>query len=359
LTERWLITALAVLGLVVLGELASTRARRRLDHVPAMLLRFAVGRLPVEIRVDVGDEWHAELFHILRARRPLPVIRLGRGIAFAVGLIFTAPQIGRDLAAVRDGPYGAVLRAAASDSRDATAGIWRLARDVNGHTPLAEFVVAVGMGGFVALWDGWRWALASVLLLVCASACYRRCRSLMRSVTPPELRARAARRRTRRRLLRLTWVGYVCLHGCPTPDGKIIDHVVIGPTGIHVLSSQWLDRRLPVRMSAGAPLYHGPYACTELLQQVRQQAAQLAALLGTAPGAPGPIRPCLVIYGASVWTDVPRGDVDVLPPRRLRKWLRHGKRKAPAAEVEQMTAAVAQALSLVLMTPAEESLLAE
>jgi hypothetical protein len=62
----WLASLTVALGLAAISPLVSDEVRARLDHIPSALLRLAIRRLPVSVRGDVGEEWEAELCHILR-----------------------------------------------------------------------------------------------------------------------------------------------------------------------------------------------------------------------------------------------------------------------------------------------------
>ena len=56
---------LASLVVVIVGDLVSEEVRARLDHLPHTVLRLAIRRLSPDLRDDIGEEWQAELDHIL------------------------------------------------------------------------------------------------------------------------------------------------------------------------------------------------------------------------------------------------------------------------------------------------------
>jgi transcriptional regulator with XRE-family HTH domain len=76
---------------------ASEEIRGRLDRLPHLLIRLASRRVPGDVRDELIDEWTAELHEILHGAEALPVTRLVCGIRFGLGLLRTAPDIGRQL----------------------------------------------------------------------------------------------------------------------------------------------------------------------------------------------------------------------------------------------------------------------
>ena len=95
-----LVVALAALAALVgagLGDMVSSEVRARLDQVPQAIAVLAVRRLPGELRVELADEWFAELHEILRGAEAVPVTRLVVGCRFAVGLVRASRTVGREL----------------------------------------------------------------------------------------------------------------------------------------------------------------------------------------------------------------------------------------------------------------------
>jgi hypothetical protein len=82
-------------------DLVSEELRSRLDRVPYAVLHAAIRRLPVEVRQSAGDEWLAELHHIVRHAEGRPIARLLTATRYALGLLRTARRIGRELKVVR------------------------------------------------------------------------------------------------------------------------------------------------------------------------------------------------------------------------------------------------------------------
>jgi hypothetical protein len=89
------------LAILTLGDMASKEVRARLDRLPRALIGLAVRRLPPELRDDLGDEWHAELDHILRRAKLYPVTRIFVGTRYAIGIVRSASSVGRSLRLVR------------------------------------------------------------------------------------------------------------------------------------------------------------------------------------------------------------------------------------------------------------------
>ena len=97
----WLLGAALTLMLATLSSMVSNEAKARLDRIPYGLLSIAVRRLPQQIRADVGQEWHAELDHILHRVEAYPITRLLLGTRFALGLLRVAPAVGKSLNGIR------------------------------------------------------------------------------------------------------------------------------------------------------------------------------------------------------------------------------------------------------------------
>ena len=88
---------------MTVGALVSEELRSRLDRMPHAVLRLAIRRLPVETRQSVGNEWQAELHHILRHAESRPITRLLKATPYTFGLLRKARRVGRELKSVRTG----------------------------------------------------------------------------------------------------------------------------------------------------------------------------------------------------------------------------------------------------------------
>lgn len=96
-----IIVFLVALITTTVSNLVTEELRSRLDLMPYAVLRLAIRRLPAELQKDVGDEWLAELHHILHRTESLPVTRVVSAISYTLGLLRTARRIGRGLIGVR------------------------------------------------------------------------------------------------------------------------------------------------------------------------------------------------------------------------------------------------------------------
>jgi hypothetical protein len=182
-------------------------------------------------------------------------------------------------------------------------------------------VAAIVACALFAALIAWPVGLAAATLVVTMDAVYR---SRTSPAFSPTARAASARRRTRRRLARLGSLGYLSLHARAIPGtDAVIDHLVVGPTGIYAVDSEVWDRRLPVRATRGGKLFHGPRDQAARLEHAQWEASQAARLIGAALGQPVTARPAMVIYGPTVpWIVVRIAGVDVFCGRRLGRYLR-------------------------------------
>jgi hypothetical protein len=90
---------------IALGDLVSEEIRGWLDRAPQAIVRLAVRRLDPESREFIYQEvWLPDLYYYLRGDESRPITRLVRGTTFAIGLLFAASRIARDLVAAPTGP---------------------------------------------------------------------------------------------------------------------------------------------------------------------------------------------------------------------------------------------------------------
>ena len=339
----WLAGAVLTLILATVTGMVSDEARARLDRIPYGLLRVAIRRLPQEIRADVGQEWRAELDHILHRVQAYPLTRLLSGTRFALGLLRVAPAVGKSLIGIRtDNPEGERPHKSAS-RRDAAERV-KLGEIVD-SPPIQvwrrRLTLAVVSGLTFTFIFTWRACLTGAILAAIADAIYR---SRTMVAAPPGASARAMRL-----LSRLRPDQYICLHNLAMPGTREeIDHLVVGPGGIYILTSQEWDRRLSARAKpAEGQLYHGPASKAAILEDTHRRAASAAELIGAELGAKIEIRAGVLILGPRLFHNaVPATDVielrgvDVFGPRATRRWLEHGEGTVPAAEREKLAAAV-------------------
>lgn len=208
--------------------------------------------------------------------------------------------------------------------------------------------IAAGSGGAVAALAGWQAGIGTALLAAAADTLFR---ARTTAVIPASVLVSSAQRRTRWRLRQLGPAGYLSLHGRAIPGtGSVIDHLVIGPAGVFAVDSQRWDRRLPVRVTRGGELFHGPFDQRARLEHAAWEAHRASLLIGEAAGEPVPVRPAMAIYGPAVpWVVASISGVDVFCGRRVRRYLRRqaGTRRRwllTGPEVEFLCEAAAQAL---------------
>jgi hypothetical protein len=145
-----------------------------------------------------------------------------------------------------------------------------------------------------------------------------------------------AQKRTIKQLARMERAGYLALHRRPIPDSaEVIDHLVIGPTGIYAIDSEKWNKQLPIRTRNGKQLWLGPESKKDRLEHARWEAGQASERLSGKLGMEITVQPALAIYGPKISWDIAhiRG-VDVFSGDRLQKYLR---RRARRKGVPQLT----------------------
>lgn len=223
----------------------------------------------------------------------------------------------------------------------------RLRADPRLRVWVTRTVVSLVLFIAVSMWKDWRYGLTAAVIYAGADTIYR---SKTTGITPAWVRVTSAQRRTGRRLRVLRTAGYMALHARTIPGtNTVIDHVVVGPSGIFTVDSQLMDPRLPVTASKGM-LYHGPVSQVERIDHARFEASHAAALIATELGQRVRVRPAMVVYGPSIpWTIVRLKGVDVFDGRHVSTYFRK-QSKATAghhldsAQVALVFAAAAHAL---------------
>ena len=148
----------------------------------------------------------------------------------------------------------------------------------------------------------------------------------------------AAQRRTERKLTKLDGAGYLSLHERAIPGSdNVIDHLVVGPAGVHAIDSERWDKRLPVRVIKRKQLWHGPFSQKDRLIEARWEAARASELISGALGRHVDVRPSLAIYGPKIpWQVLTIRDVDVYSGDEIRKYLRRRSKLNRGARLSQM-----------------------
>lgn len=199
----------------------------------------------------------------------------------------------------------------------------------------------------------WRVGLTLAVLAAIADAVIR---SRASAASSAEGFTSGAQRRTKRELAKLERSGYRSLHVRSIPGSRdVIDHLLIGPTGVYAIDSEQWDKRLPVRTKNARQLWHGPFSQKERLEHARWEAAQASRLIGDALGEPIEVRPAMVVYGPQIpWGVATIRDVDVFGADRLRKYLR---RHSAGARAPRLTASEVERIYTVadrVLRPAQQ-----
>jgi hypothetical protein len=180
---------------------------------------------------------------------------------------------------------------------------------------------------FAALTRSWEIALTLAILTGILDTVYRSRNAANYVVNGPHPGARKA---TRGQLARMRREGYFSLEDRPIPNsGEIIDHLVVGPSGVYAIDSEKWDAKLPIRTLNGKRLYLGPESQKDRLDHAVWEASQASEILSEALGTDIPVRAALAIYGPKVpWDIATIRNVDVFTGQGLRKYLkRRGRAK--------------------------------
>jgi len=211
-----------------------------------------------------------------------------------------------------------------------------------------RLIIAVALGIVVTILANWQLGLTVAVLAGIFDAIIRARAS---AASTAEGLTTSAQRRTKRELARLQRSGYRSLHIRSIPGSdEVIDHLLIGPTGVYAIDSEQWDKRLPVRTKNGRQLWHGPFSQRDRLEHARWEAEQAGRLLSDALGEPISVRPAMAVYGPAIpWGVATIRDVDVFSGDRLRKYLRRhpAGARAPrltASEVERIYTAADRVL---------------
>jgi hypothetical protein len=237
-------------------------------------------------------------------------------------------------------PFGMMLRAiargGAGDDGEPRVTMRDLPPDVQLRFWRWRFIIMVIVGAlFAALTRSWEIALTLAILAGIVDTVYRSRNAASYQVSTPHP---GARKRTRRQLARMPREGYFTLNDRPIPGtDDVIDHLVVGPTGIYAIDSEKWHAKLPVRTQNHRRLFLGPQSQKDRLDHAAWEAAQATALLSGALGTEIVVRPALAVYGPKIpWDIATIRDVDVFNGASLRKYLkRSGRPRGGAAQLSR------------------------
>jgi Nuclease-related domain len=227
-------------------------------------------------------------------------------------------------------------------------GIRHLAKDSQAPVWRRRLIIAVVVGVVFTILLSWRVGLTLAVLAAIADAVIRSRKS---SSGRSNGFTSSAQRRTKKQLDQLERSGYRSLHMRVIPGSEeVIDHLLIGPTGVYSIDSEQWDKGLPVRTRNGRQLWHGPFSQKERLQHAHWEAAQASERIGRALGEPVSVHPAMAVYGPPIpWGVATIRDVDVFSGDKLRKYLRKrpgvsSMTKLTASDIERIYTAAERTL---------------
>jgi hypothetical protein len=249
--------------------------------------------------IPIGASWNQPIGSRTVADQP-PEDRKPRSFAMLRGLLHgPEDDDGRPRVAISDLPP------------DIRVHFWRL-----------RLIITVVVAAVVAaLTRSWEIALTVAILTWIVDTVYRSRNAANYQVAGPHP---GARKRTRTQLARMRRERYFTLNDRPIPgSSEIIDHLVVGPTGVYAIDSEKWDNKLPVRTQKGTVLYLGPQSQKARLDHAAWEASQASELLSQALGTQITVRPALAIYGPKIpWEIITIRNVDVFTGPALRRYLR-------------------------------------
>jgi hypothetical protein len=197
---------------------------------------------------------------------------------------------------------------------DARVRLWRL-----------RVLIMLIVGVVFSIIAGWPTGITLAILAGIADTIYR---SRTVGSEPRAGKMDRAQRNTQKHLGRLQRAGYLAWHARPIPGSmEVIDHLVIGPTGVYAIDSEKWDKKVPIRTRNGKQLWHGPESMKPRLEHARWEAGQASERLSAALGRDILVRPAMAIYGPRIpWDIATIREVDVFNGDRLRKYLRRRAR---------------------------------
>jgi hypothetical protein len=178
--------------------------------------------------------------------------------------------------------------------------------------------------------------IVGLTLAIIAGIAHAIWRSRSVAAIPPGTKLDKAQRITQRKLARMGRGGYYSLHARPIPDSEeMIDHVVVGPTGVYAIDSEKWNKKLPIRTRNGKQLWLGPESKKARLEHARWEAQKASELLSARLGRDIVVRPALAIYGPHIpWDIAVIREVDVFNGERLRQYL---KKRSRVREVRKLS----------------------
>jgi hypothetical protein len=194
-------------------------------------------------------------------------------------------------------------------------------------------VIMIIVGIFFGIIGNW---IVGLTLAIIAGIAHAIWRSRSMAAIAPGTKLDKAQRITQRKLARMERSGYLALHARPLPDSEeMIDHLVVGPTGVYAIDSEKWSKKLPIRTRNGKQLWLGPESKKPRLEHARWEAQKAGELLSARLGKEIVVRPALAIYGPHIpWDIAVIREVDVFNGDRLRQYL---KKRSRVREVRKLS----------------------
>jgi hypothetical protein len=224
-----------------------------------------------------------------------------------------------------------------ADDGEPRASVRDLPLDVQGRFIKMRIIIVLVVGVlFFALTRNWAIAI-TLMILAWIIDSVRRSRSAVLYVNGGA--HPGARKATNKQLRKMRREGYFVLDARPIPDSReIIDHLVIGPTGVYAIDSEKWDAKVPIRTLNGKRLYHGPASQKARLEHAVWEAQQASEILSAALGTEIAVRPALAIYGPRIpWDVATIRNVDVFTGSALRKYFKRRARTNQKEGVPKLT----------------------
>jgi len=194
-------------------------------------------------------------------------------------------------------------------------------------------VIMIVVGIVFGIIGSW---IVGLTLAIIAGIAHAIWRSRSMAAIAPGTKLDKAQRITQRRLARMERAGYLSLHARPIPDSEeMIDHLVVGPTGVYAIDSEKWNKKLPIRTRNGKQLWLGPESKKQRLEHARWEAQKAGELLAARLGKEVVVRPALAIYGPHIpWDIAVIREVDVFNGDRLKRYL---KKRSKVREVRKLS----------------------
>jgi hypothetical protein len=150
---------------------------------------------------------------------------------------------------------------------------------------------------------------------------------------------RGERRTARILRLALEWRGYKVLHGRTIPGRGSVDHLVIGATGVVIISNQAVPPETQIAEYRGT-LFVDERPGAKMAAALRDTAHATAALLGERLGSEVAVDPVAIVHGGGLRGGrVTAEGITLLRAHRIPGWIRRRRVRYTPDEVAAISAA--------------------